>query len=160
MYKKIKKRIILLLSKFRTSLWGIGLKKKGRNLDIRFPVKFEGKEFIEIGDDVSINAFVHIWGHGSLKIGNRVMIASHSIITTLSHDTNYKCMRFAPTVSKPIVIEDDVWIGSNVTILPGVTIGKGAVLGACSLINKDVPPYAIMIGSPGKVLKIRKTIDE
>jgi acetyltransferase-like isoleucine patch superfamily enzyme len=160
MYKKIKKRIILTFSKLRSAIWGIGLKKAGKNLDIRFPVKFEGKGFVEIGDDVSINAFVHVWGHGSVKIGNRVMIASHSIITTLSHDTNYKCMRFGPEISKPIVIEDDVWIGSNVTILPGVTIGKGAVLGACSLINKDVPPYAIMIGSPARVLKIRTIIYE
>jgi len=160
MLKKIIKRIFLLLSKLRISIWGLSLKKKGKNLDIRFPVKFEGKEYIEIGDDVSINAFVHIWGHGRVIIGDRVMIASHTIITTLSHNINYEMMRFAPVISQPIVIEDDVWVGSNVTILPGIRIGKGAVLAACSLITKDVPPYAIMMGVPAKISKIRSITNE
>ena len=50
----------------------------------------------------------------------------------------------------PIVIEDDVWIGFNATILKGVKIGKGAIIGASTIITKDVPPYAIMVGSPAR----------
>jgi len=71
-------------------------------------VTFEGKKFNEIGDDVSINSFVHIWGHGGVKIGNRVLTATHVAITSLTHDYAYENMRYAPIIAKPVVIEDDV----------------------------------------------------
>ena len=57
----------------------------------------------------------------------------------------------------PIVVEDDVWIGFGAIILAGVTIGRGAIIGAGSVVNKDVPPYAIVGGVPAKVLKMRVT---
>ena len=56
----------------------------------------------------------------------------------------------------PIVIEDDVWIGCHSVILMGVTIGKGAVIGANSLVNQDIPPFAIAAGSPAKIIRSRK----
>lgn len=55
--------------------------------------------------------------------------------------------------SKDIVIEEDVWIGANVTIMPGIKIGRGAIVGACSLVTKDVPPYALVCGSPAKIVQ-------
>ncbi|ASM48732.1 chloramphenicol O-acetyltransferase [Pseudoalteromonas espejiana DSM 9414] len=55
----------------------------------------------------------------------------------------------------PVYIEDDVWIGRRVIILPGVSIGKGCVLGAGSVIAKDIPPYSIVVGNPGKVIRNR-----
>lgn len=58
---------------------------------------------------------------------------------------------------KPVVIGDDVWIGSRVTILPGVHIGEGAIIGASSVVTKDVPAYSIVGGNPAKVIKSRKT---
>ena len=60
----------------------------------------------------------------------------------------------------PVVIGNDVWIGTRVTILSGVTIGDGAVIGACSLVNRDVPPYAIAVGVPAKVTRYRFKPDE
>ncbi len=57
---------------------------------------------------------------------------------------------------KPVVIEDDVWIGSRVTILPGVTIGRGSVVGAAAVVTKDVPPYSVVAGNPAKVVKTRE----
>ena len=92
------------------------MQKKGKNIHIAFPLTFEGKFNIEIGNDVSINSFVHIWGHGGVKIGNRVMIATHVAISSLTYDYGYQNMRFAPIVSKPIIIEDDDWIESNALI--------------------------------------------
>lgn len=57
---------------------------------------------------------------------------------------------------KPVVIEDDVWIGSRVIILPGVTIGKGSVIGASAVVSKSVPPYSVVAGNPAKIVKTRK----
>lgn len=65
-----------------------------------------------------------------------------------------------PENDQDVIIEDGVWIGCNVTILKGVTIGRGAVVGAGSLVTKDVPPYAIAVGNPAKVIKSRFTADQ
>ena len=143
-------------NKLRIYLFSIGLKKFGKRSWIKFPVTFEGKKFNEIGDDVSINSFVHIWGHGGVKIGNRVLTATHVAITSLTHDYTYENMRYAPIIAKPVVIEDDVWIGSNAVVNPGVTIGKGAVVGAGAVVTKDVPPEAIVVGVPAKILRYRE----
>lgn len=58
-------------------------------------------------------------------------------------------------ISKSVSIEDDVWLGYNVTVLPGVTIGKGSVIGAGSVVCSDIPPYSIAVGNPAKVIKRR-----
>ncbi len=158
--KRIFKKIIYKIAKKVESITNYfylsDIKKIGRNLEIKFPVCFEGKENIEIGDDVSINAFVHIWGQGGVKIGNRVMIATHTIITSLTHDYNLENMRYAPAIVKEVIIDDDVWVGSGVIIMPGVKIGKGAVIGAGSVVTKDIPAYAIVYGIPAKIIKYRK----
>lgn len=131
------------------------LKNYGKNVLIRQPVCFEGIEFIQIGSDVSIAAFVHMWGYGGIKIGDRVMIASHAVLTTITHDHTKEIM-FDTIVSKPIIIEDDVWIGSHSVILPGITIKKGAVIGAGSVVTKDVDEYSIVAGIPATLIKSRK----
>ena len=153
--KKVLKRLELQIYRIRTRIYSIRLKKFGKGSIIKFPVRFEGKEFIAIGDYVSINAFVHIWGNGGVIIGNRVMIATHTSISSLTHDYSHENMRFAPIISKPVIIEDDVWIGSNAVINPGVFIGRGAVVGAGSVVTKDVPPFAIVVGIPARILKYR-----
>lgn len=149
------KKIYYNLVRFRIYLFLRECKKVGKNISLGFPLTFEGKREIEIGHDVSIASFVHIWGHGSVKIGNRVLIATHTAITSLTHDHTYETMRFAPIIAKPVIIEDDVWIGSNAVINPGITLGKGAVVGAGAIVTKDVPPYAIVAGVPARILKYR-----
>lgn len=57
---------------------------------------------------------------------------------------------------KPVIIEDDVWIGSRVTILPGVRIGTGSIIGASAVVSKDIPPYSTAVGNPAQVVKSRK----
>jgi len=112
---------------------------------------------INIGEYCFIGQGSKIWSAASIKIGSRVLIShnvnihdniSHpidseerfedyqKIITVGFQDSNIK--------AKPIVIEDDVWIGFNATILRGVTIGKGSIIGACAVITKDVPPNTIV----------------
>jgi acetyltransferase-like isoleucine patch superfamily enzyme len=110
---------------------------------------------VEIGDDVSIAAYVHMWGEGGITIGNRVMIASHTTITSLTHDYNQANM-YKSLIKNRVKIEDDVWIGSHCTILLGISIGKGAVVGAGSVVTKDVEPYSIVFGCPAKHYKFRK----
>jgi acetyltransferase-like isoleucine patch superfamily enzyme len=130
------------------------LKSYGKNVSIKQPVCFEGMESIEIGDEVSIAAFVHMWGQGGIKVGNRVMIGSHTSVSTITHDYTKKDMH-RTIISKPIFIEDDVWIGTHSVIMPGITLGKGSVIGAGSVVTKDVPAFAIVAGVPATLKKLR-----
>ena len=78
------------------------------------------------------------------------MIGSHTAITSLSHDFRVAEM-WKSMVKGKVVIEDDVWIGAHSVVLPGVTIGRGAVVGASSLVLKDIPPFSLAWGVPAKV---------
>lgn len=133
-----------------------GFKFCGASVAIQQPVSFHGVEYISIGDDTSIASFVHMWGHGGITIGKRVMIASNSSITTITHDYNDPQMH-KTVIKKPIVIEDDVWIGANSVIMPGVVLGKGCVVGAGSVVTKDVEAMSIVAGVPARYIKSRKT---
>lgn len=152
----LKNRMFLLMNKGYLFFYSLEFKKFGKNNSVWFPIKIYGKEHVSIGNNCGINAFINIWGHGGVEIGNNVMIASHVSITSLTHDYSCENMRFAPIIKKKVIIEDDVWIGSGAIIFPGIRIGKGAVIGAGSVVTKNVPNYAIMIGNPAKLLKIRE----
>lgn len=112
-----------------------------RNVDIRSPWK--GR----IGNNVVINKRVVLDVRGGVFIGNNVDIAQDVQIWTAEHDvhgTDHKM------TSAPVTICDNVWIASRATILPGVTIGEGAVVAAGAVVTKDVPPYAIVGGVPAR----------
>ena len=114
-----------------------------RNVDIRSPYR------IGIGEHCTVNKRVVFDGRGGLKIGKNVDIAQEVNIWSLQHDYN------SPTYSTKsgiVVIEDYVWLASRVTVLPGVTIGRGAVIGACSVVTKDIPPMSIAVGNPAKII--------
>jgi acetyltransferase-like isoleucine patch superfamily enzyme len=121
---------------------------------LEYPVALRQPEEIEIGSNVVINEFVHIWGAGGVRIGDRVMIGSNSAITSVTHDYNSEIM-YTTVVKKQIVIGNDVWIGTHAVILPGVTVGDGAVVGAGAVVTSDVPPRAIVAGVPSRVLAMR-----
>ena len=112
---------------------------------------------MEIGDrsGVGINAKMH----GKVIIGNDVMMGPECIIYTQNHDfsrTDIPMNKQGFSEEKPVIIGDDVWIGGRVIILPGVNVGKGAIIGAGSVVTKDVPEYAIVAGNPATVKKYRK----
>lgn len=130
------------------------LKSCGKNTFFHLPLCFMQPEKIEIGDDCVIGAFVHVWGAGGVQIGNRTMIASHSTITSVTHDYE-KADMFKTVVLKPVCIGQDVWIGSHAVIMPGITIGDGAVIGAGSVVTKDVPAQAIVFGIPARLVRFR-----
>lgn len=130
------------------------LKNCGKNVRLRFPLCFENMENIEIGDNVSFASFVHIWGAGGVSIGDNTMIASHTAIFSTTHDYKNEKMHES-IINKPVHIGKNVWIGAHSVIYPGVAIGDGSVIGANTIVNKDVPANAVFYGSPGKVIKYR-----
>jgi len=117
---------------------------------------------IQIGSDVSLNDYVHIAAIESVLIGNRVLIASKVFITDHDHGgygrgSIHSDPRVAPAkrplCAAPVVIGDDAWLGEFVSVLPGVQIGNGAIIGTMSTVTRDIPPYSIAVGSPARVIK-------
>jgi acetyltransferase-like isoleucine patch superfamily enzyme len=117
--------------------------------------------FIDIGEDVFIGMFCVIDGTGGVTIGNKVAISYHTSIISASHE--YTDTEIPPgeqgTIAKGIKIEDNVWIGANVTILDGVSIGEGAIIGAGSVVTHDIPKFAVAVGVPATVIRYRKKVD-
>lgn len=122
----------------------------------------DGNKKIRIGDNCSIGAYCHISAYNKVSIGNHVLIGKWVSIVDNDHgETNKESLMIPPLerklVSKgPIVIGNHVWIGDKVTILSGVTIGNNSVIAANSVITKDVPPFSVVAGNPGKVIKVNE----
>lgn len=106
---------------------------------------------ITLGKNVFINSNCKFQDQGGITIGDNVLIGHNVVIATINHDLNPK--KRADMYPKPVKIGNNVWIGSNVVILGGVTIEDGAVIGAGSIVTKDVPKNAVAFGSPCKVQK-------
>lgn len=119
-------------------------------------IKTYGGKII-IGDDCSINPYCVIYGHGGLNIGNGVRIATHTVIIPANHNFSAKDspIYMQGLTAKGIVIEDNVWIGANSTILDNVIIQHGAVIGAGSVVNKNILKESIYAGVPAKKIKDR-----
>ena len=112
---------------------------------------------IRIGDYSTVNPFAMLYGQGGLIIGNGVRIATQTAILPSNHIFNDRdTYIFQQGLSKKgIMIEDDVWIGAGVKILDGVTIKKGCIIGANSVVTKSTMEYGIYVGSPAKKIKER-----
>lgn len=118
-----------------------------RKVDIRKPKN------IKLGKNVVINKKTLLDGRGDyLTIGDNTDIAQEVNIWTLSHSVNDPNHN---VFGRPVTIEDHCWIGARATILPGITIGRGAVIGTCSVVTKDVPPMSIVAGNPAKIIGVR-----
>lgn len=111
-----------------------------------------------ISKNTFLGEYVIIYGHGGVEIGSNTLIAMHTCIVSSNHTipTKREKIRDMPDILLPTKIGNDVWIGANCTILGGVTVGDGAVIGAGSVVTKDIPAYAIAFGNPAKVIKSRK----
>jgi acetyltransferase-like isoleucine patch superfamily enzyme len=104
---------------------------------------------ITLGDRVAINSFAKLFGHGGIEIGEDTQIGPGSLITTTDHNVNGSLeSRF-----KKVCIGKRVWIGANVTILPGVSIGDFSVIGAGTVVTKDIPSKCVAVGVPARVIK-------
>tara|TARA_B110000902_G_scaffold266473_1_gene354340 strand:- start:3681 stop:4271 length:591 start_codon:yes stop_codon:yes gene_type:complete len=117
---------------------------------------------LQFGNNVQMNDYVHITASERVQIGNNVLFASKIYISDCSHgnyagDGNDSHPSTIPSerqlFSKPVLIEDNVWLGEFVTVLPGVTIGTGTIVGANSVVSRSLPAYVIAVGSPAKPIK-------
>lgn len=107
---------------------------------------------IKLGKNVLINSNCFFLDSNTITIGDFVMIGPNVTIVTPNHSRDPVKRRRVGTISKPVVIEDDVWIGAGATILPGVTIGAGAIVGAGSIVTRDVPAGKTVGGNPARII--------
>jgi acetyltransferase-like isoleucine patch superfamily enzyme len=139
----------------------------GKNLTTGIGCRIEAypnakKKVMFFGNNVQLNDYVHITAIENVTIGNNVLMASKIYISDCSHgsysgnenDSNPNSIPSKrPLFSKPVVIHDNVWLGEFVSVLPGVTIGRGTIVGANSVVSKSLPENVIAVGSPAKPIK-------
>ena len=139
----------------RRALLRLRVAKMGKGVGLLIGVELRKGRNVFIGDRVVINKGVLLDGRGGqLIIGDDVDIAQETNIWTLQHDVHSDTHA---DQGGDVVIEDHVWIASRVTILPGVRIGRGAVVACNAVVTKDVPPMAIVGGVPAKVIGTRRS---
>lgn len=110
---------------------------------------------LEIGNDTTIGYHSHIMVVGHLRIGKHVLIADKVYISDNAHSFEDVHLPVAaqPLQHRPVEIEDEAWLGENVCVLPGVRIGRHAVVGANSVVNRDVPAFSVVAGVPARVIR-------
>jgi acetyltransferase-like isoleucine patch superfamily enzyme len=113
-----------------------------------------------VGQNCFIGEFNIIRGQGGVQIGNDVYTGPMVQIVAVNHVFNdpNRPIREQGITAQGIVIEDDVWIGANVTVVDGVTIGRGSIIGAGAVVTSDIPPYSIAIGTPARPVKDRREV--
>lgn len=141
--------------------------KWGQNFTAGFGCRFEAYPMnenvvLQIGDNVQIQDYVHITARNKVVIGNEVLMASKIYISDCIHgsyvgnefDSHPGIPAYArPLSSKDVIIGDRVWLGEFVSVLPGVTIGEGTIVGSNSVVTKDLPSNVIAVGSPAEPIK-------
>ncbi len=125
----------------------------GKGSSMHMYIRFYNPSGIKIGEDSIIGEFCVLDGRDKLIIGDHVDIASEVMIYNSEHNINDE---YFSAITAPVVIEDYVFIGPRAIILPGVKIGKGAVVAAGAVVTKDVPPFAIVGGIPAKIIGERR----
>ena len=137
----------------RRLCYRMGGMKIGKGSTIHMHARFYDPKNITIGTDSIIGEYAVLDGRDTLSIGNHVDIASEVMMYNSKHDINDPDFK---AVDGKVIIEDYVFIGPRAIIMPNITIGKGAVVGAGAIVTKDVPPYAIVGGIPAQIIGERK----
>lgn len=136
--------------------WAKGIAASvGSNVNIEPHASFTPD--LRVGDNSGIGLRCEL--NGPVSIGNDVLMGPETIVYTQNHkssDPNLPIRLQGYEPAEEVAIEDDVWIGRRVMIMPGVRIGKGSVIAAGAVVTKDVPPYSVVGGIPAKILKSRR----
>jgi len=136
--------------------------KAGSGLRLEAIEEYRGQRFtpyISIGDNFCASEYCHIGAIHRVEIGNDVLLGSKVYITDHQHgttdltDLKEKPLERKLSCKGAVKIEDSVWIGDGVVILPGVTIGRNSVLGANCVVTRDIPPYSVAAGIPARIIK-------
>ena len=163
--KSLRKYLFQLFNNVKGIL-GIGIRyvliktialEVGDNVSIYPGVYLLEIENLVLGDNVSIHPMCYIDASGGIKIGSDVSIAHGSTVLSSTHNYEKQSIPIKDQgiKLKKTIIEDNVWIGSKATILFGITIGYGSIIGASTVVTKNVPTNSIMAGIPGKIIKNR-----
>ena len=146
------------LNSFKSKLMIARGAKIGSRLKMFEGIHIDRFHKLIIGDDVSIGIRATIIAVGGVEIGSRTMIGHGSKIISAGHNIpeNKGSMRFSGAYLNKITIENDVWVGAQAVILPGVTIGKGAVIAAGAVVTKTIKPFSVVGGVPAKLIKTRE----
>ncbi|WP_369765681.1 DapH/DapD/GlmU-related protein [Flavobacterium sp. WC2429] len=127
------------------------------DVDFRIWHPYDDKCFIKLGDNVFIGHACEFVCNSSITIGNNCLIASKTTFNDTGHEFSRKeNINRQPVTVKEIILKDDVWVGTSCVILQGVTIGKGAVIAAGSVVNKSIPEYEVWGGVPARFIKKRE----
>ncbi|MGN1363122.1 MAG: DapH/DapD/GlmU-related protein [Methanobrevibacter sp.] len=121
----------------------------GENSTIIAPLNGAALDKLKLGNNVFINSGCLAMARGGINIEDNVMLASNVQLLSNNHDLYNRSV----LLCKPILIKEGAWIGAGATVLPGVCIGKYAVVGAGSVVTKDVPDYNVVVGNPARVIK-------
>jgi acetyltransferase-like isoleucine patch superfamily enzyme len=118
----------------------------------------DGQGCIRLGDRVFIGPHCTLFGAGGIEIGDDALLSPHVVITSHQHTfaATDRPIRDQPAAFALVVIEPDVWIGAGAVVLPGVRIGRGVVVGAGAVVTRDVPPGAVVMGVPARVVRYRE----
>jgi acetyltransferase-like isoleucine patch superfamily enzyme len=138
-----------------TVYYMLRLKRCGELVSFSSTMIIRNPSNISIGSRCSFSNFVILDGHDRIEIGDDCMFANGVCIATATHDYDVDPMN-STQITAPTIIRDNVWIGIGATILHGVTIGEGSVVGAMSLVTRDVTPRTIVAGVPAGVIRQRK----
>ncbi|MDS0526243.1 sugar O-acetyltransferase [Clostridium sp. SHJSY1] len=125
----------------------------GQNPSIGPGFNCDNGENIHVGDNFLTNYNVTILDIAPVNVGDFVMIGPNTLITTVGHPLSPMGRRKHLGISKPVNIGNDVWIGGNVTVLPGVTIGNNVILAAGAVVTKDIPDNCVAGGVPARIIK-------
>lgn len=123
--------------------------KAGKSLKVFGRVRIDMPQKIYIGNDCSLNEGVLIIGRDDVRIGNGVTLSAYVVVTSAGIESGQPRRHS----QAPVIIEDNVWLAANVTVLPGVKIGEGAVIAAGAVVTEDIPLNVMAAGIPARVIK-------
>lgn len=137
---------------------GIGLGDEVILFDHTRLLIWEADTRLEIGNRVIVNVGCYLSGEGGLSIQDNVMIGPHARLLSAGHGIHggESCVAHNPITIAPIRVGYGAWIGGGATVLQGISIGSGAVVGAGSVVTRDIPPFAIAVGNPARVIRYRE----